>query len=490
MNYLVFLNLLVILSIAVGFSHQTVIRTFRSRAAKSHTALPQRSLCNYNGAKSHKAGEFYQLPSRISPKRYRLRLRLDARRQKLYGHSLISIYLHNQTNIIELNSVKLTINGASFRTRNIRGKCRFHFFADGSFLICQYCLAVDSGMVYYCPEKETVVLYFHKPLHKGGGNLTINFSGNLTEMMHSGFLKTQDDDRNIVMADFGPTEFRRMAPSWDEPLFKAHFDLYLIVPRGHQALFNLPANRRRAYSPEFEEIRFESTPLFSTFQLATITAPKLHATALPKTANSSTDDVSLQIYSPYLRQNGEWHYALETSEKLLHYFQYYFDYKYPLSKLDFMALSNYGQTSIEKLGLIFFSEQQLLIANRSLASEEELKGVAETLAHSLAHQWIGNLVTFKQWDEFWLFEGLAFFLEKEAVDSLFPHWRIWERFTGDKFRKGLQTDASRYAKPLDRLINHPKDILQFYPNENSYFKAVSLFRMLRSAIGEEVLNRQ
>ena len=340
-------------------------------------------------------------------------------------------------------------------------------------------------MVYYCPEKETMVLYFPKPLHKGNGNLTINFSGNLTEMSQAGFIKTQNDLK-LVMTDFGPTDARRMFPCWDEPLFKAHFDLYLIIPKNNLAIFNMPGIRRRTYSPDFEEIRFEGTPPLAPFQLATIFSPKFHIISNPKPINSTSKHVAVQVLSSSDKNNDEWRYALETSEKILNFYQYYFDQNYTLSKLDLVALRDYEQTSIEKLGLIIFSEQQLLIVNQSIASEEELMAVSETLAHSLAHQWIGNLVTFKHWNDFWLFEALATYMEKDALDSLFPHWRIWERFTSDEFRRGLQTDASRYSKPLDKLISHPNDILQLYPNENSYYKAVSLLLMLKSSIGEEV----
>lgn len=349
-------------------------------------------------------------------------------------------------------------------------------------------------MVYYCPEKETIVLYFPKYLHKGRANLTINFYGsqNLTEMTHSGFIKSQTD-LNIVSTDFGPVDARRQFPCFDEAHFRAVFDLYLIVPRHYQALFNLPTNRRRPYSAEFEELRFDSTPPLSPFQLATVLGPKFQVTNNLQlnngtTSNSTTSNVTISVYSPLSRghDEAEWHYALDTTEELLNFFEYYYDSKYPLKKLDLVALPNYEQASIEKLGLVLFSENQLFIANQSTASEEELKSVAETLSHALAHQWLGNLVTFKTWSDFWLFEALASFMEKESLQSLFPHWRVWERYTGDEFRRGLQSDASHFAMPLDSLIVHPNDILQFYPKENSYYKAVSLFRMLRSAIGEEV----
>ena len=366
-------------------------------------------------------------------------------------------------------------------------------------------------MVYYCPEKETIVLYFPKPLHKGRANLTINFSGNLTEMSLSGFYKSQtaaDPLHQITTTDFGPTDARRHFPCFDEAHFRAVFDMYLIVPRGYQALFNAPSNRRRPYSADSEEVRFESTPPLAPFQLATVVGPKFSVARLNNETThlsneTSSNKVSISVYSPRKpvqeeeeeekeEQNQEeeaWHYALDTTEELLTFFRYYFDRPFPLSKLDLVALPNYEQASIEKLGLMIFSDQQLLIANQSTASEEELQSVASTISHALAHQWLGSgLVTFRRWTDFWLFEALATLMEKDSLQSLFPHWRVWERFTGSELRRGLQADASRLTVPLDRLISHPNDILSAvaYSKENAYFKAVSLLRMLRSAIGEEV----
>ena len=486
-NFYAILLLLLLLSLFIDQSYQAQVKPVRLLGENPKNRIPNnitRSFCQYPGANSFKLGEFYKLPSLVTPNKYRLRFRINSRREKLFGHSMITVHIHNQTNMIELNAVKLVVNGAFFQTKNIRGKFnQFVFFLFCLLLL--YILSVNVSTVYNCPEKETIVLHFYKPLHKGIGNLTITFSGNLTEMIHSGFVKANKDEK-FVMTDFGPTDARRNFPCWDEPRFKAQFEIYLIIPQNNYAIFNLPSIRRRPYSIELEEVRFETTPLFSTFQLATLFGSKFQITSNKPKMNNTLNEILVQIYSPISHNTDEWLYALETSEKLFNFYQYYFDKKYPLKKLDLVALNNYEQTSMEKLGLIIFEEKQLLIINRTDASEEEFNSVAQILAHSLAHQWVGNLVIFQEWNEFWLFEALALFMEKEALASLFPHWRTWERFASDEFRRALLTDSSRYSIPLEKMIKRPNDILQLYPSENRYFKVVALFRMLRSSIGEEV----
>ena len=338
-------------------------------------------------------------------------------------------------------------------------------------------------MVYYCPERETIVLHFSKPLHRGNGNLTINFSGNLTEIKRSSSFFKLDDSLKLVTTNFGPIDARYQFPCWDEPKFRANFDLYMVVPKDNVALFNENFDQRRPYTPDFDEIRFLTTPKLSTFQLSILYGPRLYITNEIKVMNSS---ITMQLYSSYFHNPNDWNYALKTSEKLIQFYQYYFNQSYPINKLDLVVLRNYEPTSMEKLGLLLFSEHQLLITNQSQATEEELHSVTDALAHSLAHQWIGNLVTFQHWNEFWFFEALATFSEKEALNGLFPQWRTWEQYIGNQFRRALNADSSRFTKPLDQLIMNPNDVILFYPNENGYCKAVALLRMIRFSLGDEV----
>ncbi|KAI2805079.1 hypothetical protein BLOT_004069 [Blomia tropicalis] len=211
----------------------TIVRSTSSRfrMRRQNGLLVPETICTYPDYQN--TTQIYQLSSKVIPKRYRIRFRIDKNYPKLYGHETISIYIHNQTNIIELNSVNLTINGAYFRTNNVR---------------------VNIRMVYYCPERETIVLHFSKPLHRGNGNLTINFSGNLSEIKRSSSFFKLDDSLKLVTTNFGPIDARHQFPCWDEPKFRANFDLYMVVPKDNVALFNQNFDQRRPYTPDFDEI--------------------------------------------------------------------------------------------------------------------------------------------------------------------------------------------------------------------------------------------
>lgn len=338
-------------------------------------------------------------------------------------------------------------------------------------------------MIYNCPKTESVILQFPKPLHRGSANLTITFTGNLTKMIQSGLVKLKNNDK-VVVTDFGPLDARRMFACWDEPRFKAIFDIYLIIPKHYQAISNQPSNRRRDYSTEYDEIRFESTPRMSPHQLTTIIAPRV--TSVANDNSTSNVKISLQLVNGNSQSKQKWKYALDTGEMFINYFNYYLQTKLPIRKLDLVVMNQYKRISLEKFGLVLFDDQQLAIENHTLATEEELNQVAETMAHSIAHQWLGSLVTFEQWNQFWLFEALATFMEKEALNSLFPQWRSWERFTADEMRIALQIDSSSYSKPLQDQIESPNDITQVLSKQNVYRKSTFLLNMLRSTIGNEV----
>ena len=323
-------------------------------------------------------------------------------------------------------------------------------------------------------------MWFPKPLHRGSGNLTISFSSNLTWLIENGVVQGEKGF-NYIFSDLGPTDARKKFPAWDEPRFKAQFDLYLIVPKNNVALSNMAVMKTRSYSEKLDEIRFKTTPPISTYQLATVFGPKFHSTQLKSSNNSS---VKIQIHSINFRSYSNWQTALEMSEKLLNFYEFYFNHSYPLMKLDLLALKEFVPSSMEKLGILFFTEKELSIANRSLATEEDLNKLAKVLAHSIAHQWLGNIVSLREWKEFWLFEALASFMEHEALDSLFPQWKTWESFRGNEFRKSLRYDSSWRTRPLDVMIQNPNDLQVIYSSANCFQKGVSLFRMLKSSLGE------
>ncbi|OTF72995.1 hypothetical protein BLA29_003530, partial [Euroglyphus maynei] len=314
---------------------------------------------------------------------------------------------------------------------------------------------------------------------------------NITDLIRQQILRTSYVEyQQISWINFGTIDARRLFPCWDEPRFKAQYDLYLIIPKNTMAISNMDSDRRRSYSHYLDEIHFHQTPPISTFQLTIIMATKFEIILNEK--NNTKIPIRL-ITMDSSKDSNQWHFALESTEYLLEYFQYYYGHPYPLKKLDLVTIeSNHVQlqTSMEKLGLIYFTRQDLSIKNMSMVDEHDLQTVVSLLAHSLSYQWLGNMVTFDDWSEFWLFESLNQFMEKQAMDDVFPQWRSWQQYTADEMNLALRFDSSSLdlVKSIRNSIHHPNDVISLvYPHGvNIYRKSTFLFRMLKQNLDGEI----
>lgn len=332
-----------------------------------------------------------------------------------------------------------------------------------------------------CPEKETVVLQFPKFLDKGRGNLTINFRGNIKNMV-TGFYRsnfpTQSEQENLIaVTDFGPTDSRRAFPNWDEPALKAMIELTLIAPRDHITLSNMNEVKRRDYSEDLEEIKFATSPPMSTYLMAVVVGKF-------DSVQKSTDDqeVLIHVFTPIGRKD-DGMFALELSSQLLLFYKHYFNISYPLTKLDLISIPDFP-SSMENWGLVTFTETQILVNNQT--SEEDKRTVAVVIAHGLAHQWFGNLVTLDSWDELWLNEGFASFMENQAIDILYPNWKVWNQFVSNDYQNALEFDALRTSYPIISKFDNPSEIGTSFDDISYHQKATSILRMLNGWIGDEV----
>nr|XP_027198280.1 puromycin-sensitive aminopeptidase-like [Dermatophagoides pteronyssinus] len=409
---------------------------------------------------------YYYLNEIVTPKRYQMRLRFDFDQKKLFGHLNIQIRINNKTNIIEMNSFGLKILKATFSTGSIR---------------------IDANRIYYCPANEIVVLHFPKHLHRGSANITINYLANITDLIRKQILHTSYAEyQQISWIDFGTIDARQLFPCWDEPHYKAQYDLYLIIPKNQMAISNMQIDRRKSYSHYLDEIHFNQTPMISTFQMTIMMAKRFEIISSEKNRTK----VRIQLITMNSNDSNQWQFAIESTEYILEYFQYYYGHLYPLEKLDLVILeSNYRlKTSMEKLGLMYFTRQDLSISNVTIASERDLQTVVSLLAHSLSHQWLGNMVTFDDWSEFWLFESLNQFMEKQAMDDVFPHWRSWQQYTADEMSLALRLDSSRInIKSIKESIRHPINVSMMYPQDvNIYRKSTFLLRMLKQNLDRDI----
>ena len=339
---------------------------------------------------------------------------------------------------------------------------------------------VDVKTIYTCGSKETVIFQFYKPLDRGHGNLTIHFNGNINNMV-TGFYRTHskfltEEEGLIAVTDFGPSDSRRAFPNWDDPSFKAMLELTLVSPRNHMTLTNMNERKRRDFNSQFEEIRFETSPPMATCGMAVVVGKFDFIEKL-----TEDEEVMIRVFTPIGRQE-EGMFALEVTSKLLMYYKYYFNTSYPLLKLDLISISDFP-SSVETWGLITFTENQILVNNET--TEAEKRTVAVVIAHALAHQWFGNLVSFESWNDMWITEGFATFIENEAIDILYPNWKMRNNFIAKEYQNAIELDALKNSVPIDAGIAFPSEINEKFPDA-SYKKSAALMRMFSGWIGREV----
>src|SRR6185369_11319931 len=177
-------------------------------------------------------------------------------------------------------------------------------------------------------------------------------------------------------------------------------------------------------------------------------------------------------------------FALETAVKVLDFFNDYFGIDYPLAKCDLIALPDFASGAMENWGCITFREHALLVDpnHTSLGSKQY---VALVVAHELAHQWFGNLVTMRWWSDLWLNEGFASWIEYLAVDHLFPEWQMWTQFVVDEQQQALKMDALEHTHPIEVPVYHPDEIRTIF-DAISYSKGASVIHMLHDYLGADM----
>ncbi|KXS98190.1 hypothetical protein AC578_6417 [Pseudocercospora eumusae] len=291
----------------------------------------------------------------------------------------------------------------------------------------------------------------------------------------------------VLATQFQPSDARRAFPCWDEPEFKATFDLSIEVPNDLEVVSNMPEKTSgpSKYSPGRKVVAFERTPVMSTYLLAwgigklafmqTVIGRKYSDSPLP-----------IRIWAPPSSlQHGK--FALEFAGKVITYFSEIFGIDYPLPKLDLLAVTEMSDDAMENWGLVIFRSTALLL-DEAFTSLEARTRVAYIIAHELAHQWFGNLVTMTWWDELWLNEGFATWAGWDACDHLYPDWDVWGQFVADDMQEALELDALPSSHPVQVPVLDGLEVDSIF-DSISYLKGASIVRMLIGYLGRDVFLR-
>ncbi len=336
-------------------------------------------------------------------------------------------------------------------------------------------------------------LHSAQMLYPGEYTIEVEFSGKITDQMHGlypCYFKHDGADKKLLATQFESHHAREVFPCIDEPEAKATFDLTLCTPPGGEVLANTPVKKqskpqqkakdtdkpKTTRQSELVTTQFETTPIMSTYLLAFVYGEMGYKEAKTKRGTvvrtyATPDNVKLTDF------------ALETSVRCLEYYEDYFDIPYPLEKCDMVALPDFAAGAMENWGLITYREQALLVDPKHTSLNAK-QYVAMVIAHELAHQWFGNLVTMRWWTDLWLNEGFASWIEYLACHHLFPDWQMWTQFGVSEQQPAFKLDALDNTHPVEVPVHHPDEIRTIF-DTISYSKGAGVIHMLHGYLGEK-----
>ena len=406
------------------------------------------------------SAEAVVLPANVKPSKYRLKLQPDLETFTFKGEQTVDIDIVVPTARIMLNASELEIVEVALRR-------------DGASIPVRS-IALDA-------DTETATLDFGETLSPGTAQLEMQFNGILNDRLvgfyRSEYQDTQGETRYLATTQFEATDARRSFPCWDEPAQKAIFDVTLVFPDVYEAVSNTPVVEETSPAPGLRSVRFGETPVMSTYLLAFVVGDIVSVKA------DAADGTKVGVWTTRGKEN-QAGFALDTSVKLLGYFNEYFGIPYPLPKLDHIAIPDFAAGAMENWGCVTYRETALLVDpdNSSAGTRQR---VAEVVAHEMAHMWFGDLVTMEWWDDLWLNESFASWMGTKAVDWLFPDWEMWTQFVNMDTNRALSLDGLKNSHPIEQEVKNPAEVSQLF-DAISYSKGGSVLRMLERFLGAEV----
>jgi tricorn protease interacting factor F2/3 len=381
------------------------------------------------------------VPLRMKVHRYVLRIRADPGETKFSG----SVEVH-----LDHDGGELALNVKDLKIEACRHAGKPHAFS-------------------LAPEQQEVRL---AALPKGPVVVELDYTGSFPEQSLMGLYRTDYGEAPALVTQLEPCGARRIFPCVDHPAHKAEFHVTVDAPAGLGVLFNTPRTSERREGDRVLHT-FAPTPRMSTYLLFV---------GIGKFEERSLRHQGVEIIVACPPGKGsQADFALEHGAKVLDFFNSYFEVAYPLPKLHLVAVPNTAVGGMENWGAIAFRERVLLIAPG--ASQNTRRQALGVIAHEIAHQWFGDLVTMAWWNDLWLNESFATFMDYQATDHLYPDWQVWGDFSAGTSNAQLW-DALPSSHPVNVTVNDPDEISSIF-DEISYAKGGALLRMIEGYMGAE-----
>ncbi|KAI2624565.1 peptidase family M1-domain-containing protein [Hypomontagnella submonticulosa] len=415
------------------------------------------------------------LPSTVSPSHYNLSIAsLKFDDWSYQGNVSIDVSIAEPVKEIVINSIELKLLTAKVTASS---------------------QSVETTTFNYDEKKQRATLVFADEVPASQkATLQITFQGTVNNDM-AGFYRSKykpivpaaasvprDDTFHYMLStQFEACDARRAFPCFDEPRLKATFDFHIEIPEDQVALSNMPVKSSSKTRDGFVNVSFERTPVMSTYLLAWAVGDFEYVEAFTERKYNGKQ-IPVRVYTTRgLKEQGR--FALEHAPKTIDLFSESFGIDYPLPKSDLLAVHEFTHGAMENWGLVTYRTTAVLFDEKT--SDARYKNrVAYVVAHELAHQWFGNLVTMDWWDELWLNESFATWAGWYAVNEFHPDWQVWAQFVNEGMEMAFRLDGMRASHPVHVPVKDALDVNQIF-DHISYLKGCSTLRMLVSQLGEK-----
>jgi aminopeptidase N/puromycin-sensitive aminopeptidase len=392
-----------------------------------------------------------RLPKSVIPDHYTITITPDLAAEKFSGQETIDVDIKEPVDTITLHSADLELHDV--------------VLAAGSKML--------SPTITFDVPNEMASFKFTQTLAPGRASIRIGFNGALGGQLRGLYL-SKTPKRKYAVTQFEPTDARRAFPSFDEPAMKATFDITLVVDDGDTAISNGAIASDTPAGAGKHAIHFRNTQKMSTYLVAMLVGDF-------QCVSGGVDDIPIRVCSiPGMQDLGK--FALSAAEASISFYDRYYGIKYAFGKLDLIGIPDFEAGAMENAGAITFRETALLLDDKT-ASVEAKRGVAGVIAHEIAHQWFGDLVTMKWWDDIWLNEGFATFMTSKPLAAWHPEWRVdLDQVNGTNGSIG--GDSNRSTRPIRQKAETRNEINALFDGI-AYGKTAAVLRMLENWAGEE-----
>lgn len=384
-------------------------------------------------------------------KNYKLNFRPNLKSFTFNCNETITLEIKSRSNIIELDAIDLKIF-----------KC--DLYLQNKLINTKLTILKNKLLI---KAKQAI---------QGSAKLFIDYSGNINNKLigfYRSYYITSRQKKFIASTQLEATYARRLFPCYDNPNMKSTFDISILVDHSLTALSNMPVQLKKTIKNKFLYI-FQTTPLMSTYLLYIGVGEFEFLTSYVK-------NTLIRIVTTK-NNSSKGKFALKLAKKFLIYYENYFGIKYQLPKLDLIAIPDFAAGAMENWGAITFRESYLLYDEKK-SSIKTKQTIAEIISHELAHQWFGNLVTMKWWNDLWLNESFATFLSIKVVHHFFPKWYYQNQFLESSMNSSMKLDSLNSTHPIDVKVTKTNEINEIF-DEISYEKGCCILRMLEHYIGE------